>query len=313
PAPAFSEPEPPAPPPVAEPEPLAAVFDATAEPAMPQEWGPPAAAEPAPTEPAPSVDDRLAALFGPAPAAPADAAAPAATDPWGAPPPAADAWTTPAPATDWSAPATAEPAAPSADDPRLGALLAPPPTPAAPEVPAPPAMPANEWAPPPDTQVAPAPKKMGLFGRFKRVESAPEPATSTTLVDRSASTRTGLLAAFANALLTEYNSGHYGKGHVDDRMPGLLMRVDEQADPIDRPLPVVDDRLDVHALERVSIAETQAVPYLALLVSTVYGDAEKAFGRDKAKRGYKAAMQHVFGGDASALGGPDLAGKLPKV
>ncbi len=282
-------------------------------PPMPQEWGLPAAAEPAPEEPAPSVDDRLAALFGPPPAATTDTGGAAGTDPWGAPAPAPVAWTTPAPATVWSAPAPAEPAAPLADDPRLGALLAPPPMPTAPEVPAPPVMPANEWAPPADTQVAPASQKKGIFGRFKREESAPEPATSTTLVDRSASTRIGLLAAFSNALLTEYNSGHYGKGRVDDRMPGLLMRVDEQADPIDRPLPVVDDRLDVQVLERVSVAETQAVPYLALLVSTIYGDAEKAFGRDKAKRGYKAAMQHVFGGDTSALGGPDLAGKLPKV
>ena len=91
------------------------------------------------------------------------------------------------------------------------------------------------------------------------------------------------------------------------------MRVDEQADPIDRPLPVVDDRLDVQALERVSMPEQQAVPYLALLVSTIYADAEKVFGRDKAKRGYKAAQQGVFGADTSALGGPDLAGKLPKV
>jgi hypothetical protein len=48
-------------------------------------------------------------------------------------------------------------------------------------------------------------------------------------------------------------------------------------------------------------------------VSTIYGDAEKVFGRDKAKRGYKAAQQGVFGADTSALNGPDLAGKLPKV
>jgi hypothetical protein len=91
------------------------------------------------------------------------------------------------------------------------------------------------------------------------------------------------------------------------------MRVDEQADPIDRPLPVVDDRLDVMALERVALPEQQAVPYLALLVSTIYGDAEKAFGRDRAKRGYRAAQQRVFAGDTSVLGGPDLAGKLPKI
>ncbi|HET7700978.1 MAG TPA: DUF4388 domain-containing protein [Candidatus Limnocylindria bacterium] len=296
-------------------------------PPMPQEWGPPP-----PAEPEPAVDDRLAALFGSPAPAPSDAAPPAVPpgDRWDAPAPAADAWS--APAADWSTPAPAEAPAPPADDPRLGALFSPPAAEAPPaddprlgalftpsaappsETPAPPVAPASEWAPPAETPAAPAaPPKKGLFGRFKREETAPEPATSTTLVDRSASTRVGLLAAFSNALLTEYNSGHYGKGHIDDRMPGLLMRVDEQADPIDRPLPVVDDRLDVQALERVSIPEAQAAPYLALLVSTIYADAEKTFGRDKAKRGYKAAMQHVFGGDASALGGPDLAGKLPKV
>ena len=91
------------------------------------------------------------------------------------------------------------------------------------------------------------------------------------------------------------------------------MRVDEQADPIDRPLPVIDDRLDVESLERVSIADAQAAPYLAMLVSTIYADAEKAFGKDKAKRGYKSAQQQVLGADTSALAGPDLAGKLPKV
>ena len=197
---------------------------------------------------------------------------------------------------------------PAAADPRLGALTAMPPAAPGAGAPAPP----SEWAPPPEIE-APAPKKKGMFGRFKREEAAPEPATRTTLVDRSASSRAGLLAAFSNALLTEYNSGHYGKGRVEDRIPSLLMRVDEQADPIDKPLPVVDDRLDVQALERVAMPETQAVPYLALLVSTIYGDAEKAFGRDKAKRGYRAAQQHVFGGDMSALGGPDLAGKLPKI
>ena len=122
-----------------------------------------------------------------------------------------------------------------------------------------------------------------------------------------------LLAAFSNALLTEYNSGAYGKGKVDDRIPGLLMRVDEQADPIDKPLPVVDDRLDAQALERIALPEQQVVPYLAILISTIYGDAEKAFGRDKAKKGYKVAQQSVFGADASTLGGVDLAGKLPKV
>ena len=45
----------------------------------------------------------------------------------------------------------------------------------------------------------------------------------------------------------------------------------------------------------------------------VIADAERAFGKDKAKKGYKAAQQQVFGGDATALQSPELAGKLPKV
>ena len=170
----------------------------------------------------------------------------------------------------------------------------------------------QEWATP-AAEPQPEEKKKGLFGFLKRDEQTPEPATPTAFADESASTRAGQLASFANALLTEYNSGHYGKGQVDDRIANLLMRVDEQADPIDRPLPIVDDRIDVAALERENVAEPQAVPYLALLVSQVYEDAERAFGRDKAKRGYRAAQQHVFGTDASALAAPDVAGRLPKL
>jgi len=111
----------------------------------------------------------------------------------------------------------------------------------------------------------------------------------------------------------EYNSGGYGKGKIETRLANLLMRVDEQADPIDRPLPVVDDLIDAAALEREGFDEGQAVPYLATLVRQIYDDAERAFGKDKAKKGYKAAQQQVFGGDATALQSPELAGKLPKV
>ena len=90
------------------------------------------------------------------------------------------------------------------------------------------------------------------------------------------------------------------------------MRVDEQADPIDRPLPIVDDRIDSQALDRENVPEAQAIPYLALLVTQIYEDAARTFGKDKAKKGYKAAQQQVFGADASALGA-DVAGRLPKV
>ena len=170
----------------------------------------------------------------------------------------------------------------------------------------------GEWA----TSAAESPpeeKKKGLFGFLKRDEPAHEPVAHAEPAGGSSASRAGQLASFANELLTEYNSGQYGKGQVDDRIANLLMRVDEQADPIDRPLPIVDDRIDVAALERENVAEPQAVPYLALLVSQVYEDAERTFGRDKAKRGYRAAQQHVFGNDASALAAPDVAGRLPKL
>ncbi len=351
--PAALEPPPPEPPPPAAPAPEPSVVAAwsvvepvvveppppPAEPAAPSaEWGPPPAVEP-PFEPAPEpeppvVDERLAALSGifdapseptvPPPPAADGWGAPAAaagTDAWSAAPaaPAQDAWSSPAPAAPagewpsaaadaWTAPA-AEAAPATGADPRLSALLSPPEPAAAPEPPAPPP---NEWEPAPAVSAVPG-KKRSFFGMFKREEPAPEPATRTTLVDRAATTRGGLLAAFSNALLAEYNSGHYGKERLDDRMSNLLMRVDEQADPIDRPLPVVDDRLDVQALDRVALPDEQAAPYLAILVATIYNDAERAFGRDKAKRGYRAAQQHVFGGDLTAVARPDVAGKLPKV
>ncbi|HEX9269225.1 MAG TPA: hypothetical protein VF998_05220, partial [Candidatus Limnocylindria bacterium] len=65
--------------------------------------------------------------------------------------------------------------------------------------------------------------------------------------------------------------------------------------------------------EREDVPEQQAVPYLAMLVSQVYEDAERAFGRDKARRGYRVAQQQVFGSDPSALSSPDLAARLPKM
>jgi hypothetical protein len=212
--------------------------------------------------------------------------------------------------------------APTHDD-RLSALsgVFGPAQPAAPQV-APPAQPdrISEWSrvsqPPPaevQQEAAPEPapeeKKKGLFGFLKREESGHADASAAT----AASGRAGQLASLANALLGEYNNGQYGKGRLDDRMANLLMRVDEQADPIDRPLPIVDDRIDAQALDRENVPEQQVVPYLAILVSQVYEDAERTFGKDKAKRGYKAATHQVFGSDASALSSPDVAGKLPRV
>jgi hypothetical protein len=171
--------------------------------------------------------------------------------------------------------------------------------------------PVEEWSPPP----APAPekKKRGLFG-FGREKPAPPPVAGTPLPTAGVvGSRVGMLAALANALIAEYNTGQYGKGRVEERIANLLMRVDEQADPIDRPLPIVDDRIDVEGLEREHLADSQALPYLALLVTTIFADAEKTFGKDKAKKGYKAAQKSVLLGDASVLSSPELAGKLPRV
>ena len=171
--------------------------------------------------------------------------------------------------------------------------------------------PVEEWSPPP--AAPPEKKKRGLFG-FGREKPAPAPVAGMPLPTAGViGSRVGMLAALANALIAEYNNGQYGKGRVEERIANLLMRVDEQADPIDRPLPIVDDRIDVEALERERLAESQALPYLALLVTTIFADAEKTFGKDKAKKGYKAAQKSVMLGDASALSSPELAGKLPRV
>lgn len=329
-------------------EPAAPSYEPTAP--EPVAAAPEPPAEPAP-EP-PSADDRLATLtgiFGTAPASPPEPVQPAAdqwsapapaadqwsapapdeapaapADEWSAPAPAADAWSTPpAPADQWTAPASADdtwsaPAtsedqwsAPIADDPRLAAFTPPAapamPTREAPEVPV-----ADEWGTPP-TQVTPIPEKKrgGLFGfgrKDKTQRAVPAGAVAIGPVSRPA-----MLGALSNALISEYNSGSYGKARIETRLTTLLMRVDEQADPIDRPLPIVDDRIDVQALDRDRAPADQLAPYLALLVNTIYSDAEKAFGKDKAKRGYRAAMVSALGSDSVALATPELAGKLPKV
>jgi hypothetical protein len=300
----------------------------------------------APAAVPPAVDDRLSSLsglFAPGPAANAPAPQPAPakseqqpTDWWRAPgggAPAAGRTTQApeggAPAQSWSTPPPASTEAPAnawapTAEPKEEPANANPwgaPAPAAPEPPAArvPSR-ADEWAPPPqqpaaaDASAEKDKKKSGggFLSRFKREETPPTPIAHIEPASPTAS-KIGKLAALSNALLMEYNSGGYGKGKIETRLANLLMRVDEQADPIDRPLPVVDDLIDAAALEREGFDEQQAVPYLATLVRQIYEDAERAFGKDKAKRGYKAAQQHVFGGDVTALQSPELAGKLPKV
>ena len=303
--------------------------------------------DPAPEPPAPGVevppaiDDRLSSLsglFAPGPAASASAqqasspqaqeAKPKENDWWSAPgggaqaqsPQAAaapaESWMTAppaskeAPANAWAP--TAKPKEPPANANPWGAPAREQESPARDTA----AASTDEWAPPPQQPAATdtsAEKKKGggFLSRFRK-EEAPTPIAHIEPASATAS-KTGKLASLSNALLMEYNSGGYGKGKIETHLANLLMRVDEQADPIDRPLPVVDDLIDAAALEREGFDEQQAVPYLATLVRQIYEDAERAFGKDKAKKGYKAAQQQVFGGDPSALQSPELAGKLPKV
>lgn len=291
-------------------------------------WGPAPAeaaeAEPAPPEPA--IDPRLAA-FGletaPAEAAPTE------------------------PAT--AEPAPLEPAV----DPRLAVFGAPPAEPEAPAwEPAAPAAPAETWPPAaepsvveerPATEVRPleeepepataepavaqaistaaaAPvvipekKRKGLFGGLfgGRADRAAPPAAAPQAVS-GARTRAGQLAIFVNELLAGYNSGQYGRGRVEDRMLGLLMRVDEQADPIDRPVPVLNDRLDVGEIDEEAVPERQALPYLAMLIRQIYEDAERAFGRGQAKRGFRDVRARLFGKDLALFQAPEVAGRVPKV
>jgi len=281
-------------------------------------WAPPAAGSEqwgTPAPPAPATE-RWTAPPAPAPGTP--------DDPWGAPPstaptheswappaaaaePAKEAWGSPPAQSTWSAPA----AGASATSDPWGSPVAAGPRSAAVRVPEPSTPPVEEWSPPP--AAPPEKKKRGLFG-FGREKPAPPPLPGRPLPTAGVlGSRVGMLAALANALIAEYNNGQYGRGRVEERIANLLMRVDEQADPIDRPLPIVDDRIDVEALEREQIADAQALPYLALLVTTIFAEAERTFGKDKAKKGYKAAQKSVLLGDASVLSSPELAGKLPRV
>ncbi len=285
-------------------------------------WAPPAVDQwGTPSQPVPGAERWTK------PAAPEPGSSSTSDDPWGAPPssaPAApsswsppatapasetDTWVAPTPPakSTWSAPAAQD--ATSADpwgSPAGAASRIPPLRPQEPGIP-----PVEEWSAP--TAAPPEKKKRGLFG-FGREKPAPPPVAGTPLPTAGVmGSRVGMVAALANALIAEYNNGQYGKGHVEERIANLLMRVDEQADPIDRPLPIVDDRIDVQALEREQLADSQALPYLALLVTTIFADAEKTFGKDKAKKGYKTATKTVMLGDASVLSSPELAGKLPRV
>jgi hypothetical protein len=297
--------------------------------APPPEAAPSAAAPSEANAPsgATAADDRLASLtgiFAPGPAATAPPeAAPAEParpqhDPWASfPPPAgraADSWTPPPPASTETPANTWAPSTTPAEPSASGGPQTRKDRPEASSAPA------SDWTAAGAPAAEADKKKGGIFGRFRKDEAAaaaapaaaPQPARAPS-APAAAAGRAGLLASFSNALLLEYSSGGYGKGKIETRMANLLMRVDEQADPIDRPLPVVDDLIDATALEREGLPEDQAVPYLATLVRQVYEDAERAFGKDKARKGYKAAQQQVFGGDADVLRATDLAGKLPKV
>lgn len=146
----------------------------------------------------------------------------------------------------------------------------------------------------------------GLFGGKAAAPSITPPATPP------ARTPAGQLALFANELIAAYNGGQYGPGRVEDRMIGLLMRVDEQADPIDRPIPVTNERLDVGQIDADIVAQEQAVPYLAILVRQVHDDAARVLGKDRARRGFRDVRDRVFGKDQTLLQSPEVAGHMPK-
>ncbi|MEK7861316.1 MAG: DUF4388 domain-containing protein, partial [Chloroflexota bacterium] len=206
-------------------------------------------------------------------------------------------------------------------DPRLAAFETPTAPPAAEE-----AAPEDMAVSAPLERIAREEKKGWLVGLLRREPRSAPAATAApsapligggepTPMPRSgplARTPVGQLAAFSNELVAEYDSGRYGKGRIESRMPNLLMRVDEQADPIDRPIPVSGDRIDISALEADAVPEQQALPYLATLVRQIYEDAERAFGRDKAKRGYREVRQRLFGKEAALLQAPEIAGRVPR-
>ncbi|HET8567498.1 MAG TPA: DUF4388 domain-containing protein [Candidatus Limnocylindria bacterium] len=288
------------------------------EPEMPRSWDTPAASwqPPATETPAPRWEETPAAET-PAPA----------SDKWWERPGSA-AWERPtelapepeAPAAPAFEPEPARAPEPARDaDDRLSALSglfggAAQPAPPAWQPPPPPPPAAEPVVAPLEPRPA-APeepkKKGGLFGGlFRSKPEQPAPAAPSPIGATHVADRCGRLAAFANALLDEYNSGSYGKGRIDDRIANLLMRVDEQADPIDRPLPIVDDRIDASALDRAKMPDRQVAPYLALLVTQIYEDAERTFGKDKARQGYRNVRQQVLGGDTATLG-TDLS--LPRV
>ena len=340
-----------APPPVVEAPPPPPVVQAAPPPPEPEppqpepepaQWAPPAREWTAPVlapEPAPAPPPPVTSWEPPAPTP---------TQSWEPPAPPAPAQSWERPATDIredlaaaldarmgalsSAPAAPEvaPAPPAVETPppplddRLAALsgVFAPPQPQVTEAPPPPAPTQDrisEWSrhvPAQPAEEVEDKKKKGPFGFLKRDDMTAEAdAVAVASAPPAAPAepgRAGQVASLANALLGEYNSGRYGKGRLDDRMANLLMRVDEQADPIDRPLPIVDDRIDSQALDRENVPEEQAIPYLALLVTQIYDDAARTFGKDKAKKGYKAAQQQVFGSDAGALGA-DVAARLPRV
>ena len=257
-----------------------------------------------------------------------------ATDPgsWSAPGPLGPlAWSASPSPSEWSVPnaaGTPEATVPTADsavDDRLAALggmFASSPAPALPvptivrpavvpppfSAPAPPPAPAPSPTPSSAPVAPPAKQRGGLFGFGRKIEPAATAVTPTLTI---ATTRAGKLGSFANALIEEYNSGRYGKGRVEGKITKLLLRVDEQADPIDRPIPTVGDALSVSGLDAGLIPEAQAVPYLAFLVTQIHGDAERAFGRDKAKQGYQVARRQTLPDDP-LLGSADLLGRLPR-
>lgn len=313
------------PPVVEEPTPAAPTWE---QPAAAPSWEQPAATPSweQPAEPEPYVDPRLAG-FGAPPAEQAERPVEAPAEPEYIDPRLA-AFGTPArePATEeptWAAPATeavaetppvveTTPAWPPVEERPASELVVDLQAETLVDVPPAPE-PASGTPPAYEAPVAPpSPAKKSLFGGMfgggkQQSAAAAPPATA------QARTRAGQLALFVNELLASYNSGQYGKGRVEDRMVNLLMRVDERADPVDRPIPVRHDRLDVGMIDSNAVPERQSLPYLATLARQVYDDAERALGKDKAKRGFRDTRDRLFGKDLSLFQAPEIAPRVPKV
>lgn len=138
-----------------------------------------------------------------------------------------------------------------------------------------------------DVRVAEAAKRGLLVARPK--PPAPQRARTIGTVWTP-----GDLVALANALIAEYADGGYG-GLVWDRdLTSRVQRVDVLR-RLEPPLPLVAGRVDAVALTQAGHPLEVVVPYLRAVVREIYGEADHACGGSAARRGYRAAVQKLWG------------------